>query len=233
MTEKIRIQKFLSQKGVFSRRETEKLIREKRLKINGKIVKLGDRVLNNDIISIDNQPINIKKTIKRKVIAFYKPKGVESTLKPMLDIKTLADFDFGARVFPIGRLDKDSHGLLLLTNDGDLSNHLAHPRYQKEKEYLVVVDKDITKSFISNLEKGVVIEESKTKECKVEYIEPRIFKIILTEGKNRQIRKMCLTQGYTVKDLLRIRFGPCNLGELGEGRFRVMTEKEIKSLTSN
>ncbi len=231
MNENIRIQKFLSQKGIFSRRETEKLIREKRVRVNGEIIKLGKKVSEKDIITVDGEPIEIKKNIKRRVIAFYKPKGVECTLKKMPDIKTLADFDFKARVFPIGRLDKDSHGLLLLTNDGDLANYLAHPRYQKEKEYLVVVDKDITKLFISNMEKGILIDKFKTKKCKVEYVEPKIFKIIMKEGRNRQIRKMSLSEGYKVKDLLRIRIGNSKLGELKRGNFRILSEKEIKSLT--
>ncbi len=232
MDENIRIQKFLSQKGIFSRRETEKFIREKRIKVNGEIIKLGKKVSEKDIISIDGETIEIKKRIKKIVIAFYKPRGIESTLKKLIDSKTLADFDFKVRVFPIGRLDKDSQGLLLLTNDGDLANKLAHPRYQKEKEYLVAVDKKITKAFLLKMEKGVFIDKYKTKNCELEQIESKIFKIIMKEGRNRQIRKMCKILGYEVKDLLRIRVGSCKLGELKKGKFRILSKKEIKSLTS-
>lgn len=232
MIEKIRVQKFLSQKGLFSRRETEALIREGRMLIDGEKAILGDRVTDESIIAIDGDPIEVKKKIKRIVIAFYKPKGVESTLKAIEGVKTLVDFDFKARVFPIGRLDKDSHGLLLLTNDGELSNKLAHPSYQKEKEYLVVVDRDVKKTFLTEISKGLLIDKYQTKPCFAELVEPTIIRMILTEGRNRQIRKMCLALGYKVRDLLRIRVGVCQLGELKEGRFRVLSEKEIKSLTS-
>lgn len=233
MSEKIRIQKYLSQKGIFSRRECESYIRAKRIAINGELATLGDRVNDTDVIWMDGEALAIKKTIERRVLAFYKPVGVESTLKAEYESETLADFDFKGRVFPIGRLDKNSHGLLLMTNDGDLSNRLAHPKYQKEKEYLVVVNKPITGVFLKQMSKGVALRKKKitTKPCVVEKIEDQIFKIVLTEGKNRQIRRMCEELGFEVKDLLRIRIGNCYLGEMKPGRYRVLGEKEIKSLT--
>ncbi len=233
MTEKTRIQKYLSQKGLFSRRECERYIRSKRIAINGELAVLGDRVNDEDVIWLDGEALEIKKSIKKRVLAFYKPIGVESTLKANYESKTLADFDFKGRVFPIGRLDKNSHGLLLLTNDGELSNRLMHPKYKKEKEYLVVVNKPITSIFLAQMSKGVFLRQKKftTSPCTIEKIEDHIFRIILTEGKNRQIRRMCEALGFKVKDLLRIRIGNCYLGELKVGKYRVLGEKEIKSLT--
>ncbi len=230
---KIRIQKFLSQKGLFSRRECESMIRSGRLTIDGSPVKLGDRVDDSSIIGLDGELLEVPTVTKQKVLAYYKPRGVESTLKKTEGVKTLADIDFGGRFFPIGRLDKDSQGLLLLTNDGDLANYLAHPRYQKSKEYLVVLNKDLTGLFLKKITEGVVIgrKKEKTMACETEKIESRIFKIILKEGRNRQIRKMCEALGYKVLDLLRIRVGSCLLGEMKVGRYRVLSENEIKSLT--
>ena len=231
MKEKIRLQKFLSQKGLFSRREVENMIRQKRLTINGKLATLGDRVIQGDQIFLDGVYLDIPKKIKRVVIAFFKPSGVECTWEKNSEEKTLADFDFRQLVFNIGRLDKDSHGLLLLTNDGELANQLMHPKYKKEKEYLVVTNKDFDESFIKKLSEGIEISPKKiTQKCFVEKVESKIFHIILKEGKNRQIRRMCEKLNYRVMDLLRIRMGKIYLGDLKEGKFRFLSEIEVKSL---
>lgn len=231
MEEKIRLQKFLSQKGLFSRREGEQMIRQKRLTINGKLATLGDRVNEEDQIFLDGVYLEFSKKIKRVVIAFFKPRGVECTWEKNPEQKTLADFDFRQRVFNVGRLDKDSHGILLLTNNGELANQLMHPKYRKEKEYLVVTSKDFEENFIKKMSQGIEIAPRKiTKPCFVEKVEPKIFRIVLKEGKNRQIRKMCEKLGYKVVDLLRIRMGKIYLGDLKEGRFRFLSEPEIKSL---
>ncbi len=224
MVEKIRIQKFLSQKGLFSRRQVEDFIRKKRLKVNGDLVSLGDRVDGTENIYLDGELLDITHEVQPIVLAFYKPLGMETTLKSIEGVMTLANVDFGVgRVFPIGRLDKDSQGLLLLTNDGDLANKLMHPRYQKEKEYLVSVHKKIDQKFCSKMEQGLDIEGKPTAPCKCSVVEASVFSIILKEGRNRQIRRMCGKLDYQVLDLLRVRFGDVELGALKPGEWKEVT----------
>lgn len=231
MIEKVRLQKFLSQQGFFSRREAEEMIRKKRLTINGQLATLGDKACMGDIICLDGNCLEFSKTIKKIVLAFYKPRGVESTWEKDSETRTLADYDFKQRVFNVGRLDKDSHGLLLLTNDGELANQLMHPKYKKEKEYLVVLNKEFDVNFLKKMSNGIVLSKHKTtKKCFVEKVEPKIFRIILTEGQNRQIRRMCESLDYKVLDLLRIRMGKVYLGDLKEGKYRYLSEIEIKGL---
>ena len=229
MSEKVRVQKFLSQKGLFSRRQVEDFIRSGRLEINYQKASLGDRVSEEDIILLDGEVLSIPENVEKVVIAFYKPKGVETTLKKLEGKKTLADFDFRAgRVFPIGRLDKDSQGLLLLTNDGDLANRMMHPRYGKTKEYLVALDKNVDQEFCSKIEKGILIGRKKTAPCRCEIVDSSIVRIVLKEGRNRQIRRMCEVLGYEVVDLLRIRFGGVELGNLKPGKFRKISRKFLE-----
>ncbi len=226
----IRLQKHLSEQGICSRREAEQMIQNKRIKINGKIALLGDKISPNDIVEIDNEVQKTKK-VKTLIIAFNKPKKVESTLKEIKNCKTLANFNFGqTRVFPIGRLDKDSRGLLLLTNDGELSNRLMHPRYKQEKEYLITVDRKIDHSDLKRFENGIDIDGKITHKCKTEQIENKTFRVTLTEGRNRQIRKMCSNLQYKVIDLIRIRQGNIHLGELKAGKHRIINEKELQKL---
>lgn len=227
---KKRIQKFLSEQGICSRREAEELIKKGEIFVNDKKATLGDKVDGTESIKVGTQTITTK-TPKRVVLAFNKPQGVESTLKNEHGGKTLADFDFHQRVFPIGRLDKDSRGLLLLTNDGELGNKLAHPRYQHKKEYLVSIDKKLTLGIIKKLSSGnITIDEKNILPCKVEQVTEQVFSIILKEGKNRQIRKMCEACDLQVKDLLRIRVGRINLDEIKPGKFRFLSEEEIAKL---
>lgn len=233
--EKIRLQKFLSQQGICSRRQAETYIRERRVMVNDSIATLGDRVGESDEISLDGKVLTVKKDIKRVVVLFFKPKGVETTMGSVPGTKTIVDFDFGVgRVFPIGRLDKDSQGLLLLTNDGDLANKLAHPRYQKEKEYLVsVVSKEKVESIevkAQKLSRGIKIDGRETQSCKVNVVQDDVLQFILKEGRNRQIRKMCEAVGLDVVDLLRVRVGKIKLGEMKPGKFRILSETEIGSL---
>jgi 23S rRNA pseudouridine2604 synthase len=217
MTESIRVQKYLSQKGICSRRQAEKYVREGRLTVEDKKLTLGDRVEPGCFILLDGKPLDIPEEVEPVLLAFYKPRGVESTLKAMDNTKTLANFDFGGRVFPVGRLDKDSHGLLLLTNDGDLANKLMHPRYEKEKEYLVQLHKKIEASDIHALEQGMMLDDKKTAPCKVTLIDELTIAMTLKEGRNRQIRRMCVALGYEVTDLLRIRVGKVHLKDLKPG----------------
>ncbi|MDH3325054.1 MAG: rRNA pseudouridine synthase [Candidatus Peregrinibacteria bacterium] len=242
--EKKRLQKLLSEIGYCSRRNAEELIRARKIKINGKIATLGDKVTGEEIIEANGQILTQKRQ-KKVVIAFNKPVNVESTFAPTEGKKTLLDFDFGRRVFNVGRLDRDSHGLLLLTNDGELCNELAHPRFGHEKEYLVSVDKKLTPSLLKKLSDGSIEILAKSfknrsdktfrvKECLVEKVsdkgEGNIFRIVLTEGRNRQIRKMCESLDLKVLDLLRIRFANIHLGELPAGKHRVLSEVEVRKL---
>ena len=193
---------------------------------------LGDRVTEKDEIFLDNKKLEIKKNIEKIVLAYNKPKNLETTLAQVEGGKSLADINFGVgKIFPIGRLDKDSHGLLLLTNDGELGNKLMHPRYQKEKIYEVTLNKKFDQNFIKIMESGVNILGKKTSPCRLEKISTTSFKITLTEGRNRQIRRMCGVLGYKVEDLKRIKFGNIKLGNLEYGKFRKLSLKEIKKLS--
>lgn len=233
MVEKIRLQKFLSSQGYCSRREAENLIRNGRIVVNDKVSILGDHIDGSEVILIDGEKLKIKKNIAPAVYAFHKPEGVESTLRKDPHIVTLASFDFPGRVFNIGRLDMGSTGLLLMTNDGDLANLLMHPRYEKEKEYLVSLNKEFSNDFLQKMSEGVKIAPKKiTKPCRVEKIEgqSRVFRIILKEGKNRQIRRMCEVLGFKVIELHRIRIGNIFLGKLKPGKFRKLSDEDIKQL---
>jgi len=228
MTELIRVQKYLSQKGICSRRQAEAHIRAGRLSVEGKKLTLGDRVEPGALIMLDGKPIDIPEEVEPVLLAFYKPRGVESTLKAIEGSKTLADFDFGGRVFPVGRLDKDSHGLLLLTNDGELANKLMHPRYEKEKEYLVQTHKKMDPKDVMTLEAGMMLDEKKTAPCKVSILNDDTIAMVLKEGRNRQIRRMCVALGYEVTDLLRIRVGKVYLKDLKPGDVRPLSFNMVK-----
>ncbi len=226
----IRLQKLLASHGLSSRREAEDLIRKKKITINGQLATLGDRASHEDTIKINGKLITFKKP-KKLILAYHKPEGIECTLAKIKDQKTLADVDFGeVRVFPIGRLDTASRGLLLLTNDGDLANKLMHPRYKHKKEYLVTVNKEIDPKALKKMESGIQINGKTTKKCETELLKPKSFRIVLTEGRNRQIRKMCEFFGWQVRDLIRIRVEKIKLGELPAGKWRVLSQTEMKSL---
>ncbi len=228
--EETRIQKYLSQHGVCSRREAEDLIKKGGIKVNGEVITLGRKITVSDKIEINGKSLQVKKP-KKIIIAFHKPKKVECTLKKMPSMRTLADYIFsGGRVFPIGRLDTDSRGLLLLTNDGDLANQLMHPRYRQEKEYLVTVGQKLTVGVLKILGSGIEIEGKKTQKCEVEQIVSSVFRIVLKEGRSRQIRKMCAKCGMKVLDLIRIRIKNIHLGELPEGKYRILSEEEVRGL---
>jgi pseudouridine synthase len=226
-----RLQKFLSEIGYCSRRQAETLIRKGQITINGQTATLGDRVTQEDTVVVQGKKITPPKKENKIIIAYHKPTGVECTLKKIPGETTLADIDFKkGRVFPIGRLDKNSRGLLLLTNDGDLGNKLAHPRYQHEKEYLVTIQQPVEGSTLQKLEKGITLAGRKTKKCTALKIDTHRFSIIIEEGRNRQIRRMCQAVDWKVLDLFRIRIGRTKLNELKEGRWRIFSEKEMQNL---
>jgi 23S rRNA pseudouridine2604 synthase len=223
-----RINKFLSESGFCSRREADKLIEAKRITINGKIAEMGTKITDADEIRVDGKLIKEKRN-KPIYLAFYKPVGIECTTN--LNVKNnIVDYiNYPERIFPIGRLDKASEGLIFMTNDGDIVNKILRARNNHEKEYIVTVDRPITDRFIQRMGNGVPILDTITRKCKVEQISKYIFRIVLTQGLNRQIRRMCEYLGYEVTALKRTRIINITL-DIPVGRYRVLTDAEIKEL---
>ncbi|MFY7742919.1 MAG: 23S rRNA pseudouridine(2604) synthase RluF [Flavobacterium sp.] len=223
-----RINKFLSESGFCSRREADKLIEAKRITINGKIAEMGTKITDADEIRVDGKLIKEKRN-KPIYLAFHKPVGIECTTN--LNVKNnIVDYiNYPERIFPIGRLDKASEGLIFMTNDGDIVNKILRARNNHEKEYIVTVDRPITDRFIQRMGNGVPILDTITRKCKVEQISKYIFRIVLTQGLNRQIRRMCEYLGYEVTALKRTRIINITL-DIPVGRYRVLTDAEIKVL---
>ncbi|MEC9064982.1 MAG: pseudouridine synthase [Bacteroidota bacterium] len=227
MEEKTRINKYLSEVGFCSRREADKIISQGRVYINREIAVLGSKVSKDDQVKVDGEEIN---KIEEKIyIAFNKPVGIECTGNQKVKNNIIDYINFNKRLFTIGRLDKDSEGLILLTNNGDIVNNVLRAENKKEKEYLVTVNKKIDKDFIQKMRGGVRIMGKLTKKCYVEKTYENQFKIILTQGLNRQIRRMCNTLGYRVTKLKRIRVMDIQL-DTKVGEYRFLDENEIKQL---
>ncbi|SCY90682.1 23S rRNA pseudouridine(2604) synthase RluF [Alkaliphilus peptidifermentans] len=221
----MRINKYISETGICSRREADKLIQDKRVKINDVISEIGSIVKSGDIVMIDNKPIGVKK--KPVYIALNKPVGITSTTEKHIKGNIVDFVNHPDRIFPIGRLDKDSEGLILLTNDGDIVNKILRAENNHEKEYIVTVNKGISTSFMEGMAGGVRILGKRTKPCILVPISDRVFKIILTQGLNRQIRRMCQVFGYRVVKLKRIRIMNIKLDGLKTGQWRNLTDKEL------
>lgn len=223
-----RLNKFIGETGYCSRREADKLIDEGRVTINDVVPEMGTKVTPNDIIRIDGKLI-VEKNEKSVYLAFNKPVGIECTTN--LDVRNnIVDYiNYPKRIFPIGRLDKASEGLIFMTNDGDIVNKILRARNNHEKEYTVTVNKPITDRFIERMGNGVPILDTVTRKCKVEQISKYTFKIILTQGLNRQIRRMCEYLGSEVTALKRIRIINISL-DIPVGRYRDLTDVEIKEL---
>ncbi len=223
-----RINKFISETGVCSRREADKLIDQGKVTINGIIAEIGSKVESGDIVKIDGKPVKEKEN--PVYIALNKPVGIVSTTDPK-EKDNIVDFiNHPKRIFPIGRLDKDSEGLILLTSDGDIVNKILRAGNNHEKEYIVTVNKAVSDEFISAMSKGVRILGTVTKKCKVFRVSKNSFKIILTEGMNRQIRRMCEVFGYSVINLKRIRIMNIHLDNLNTGKWRYLTNTELEAL---
>jgi len=221
---KIRINKYLSEIGYCSRRAADDLITKKKIKINGVIAKLGDKVNEKDEIYINNKLI-VKKQHKKVYIALNKPKGVVCTTNQRVEKNNIIDFiNYPLRIFPIGRLDKNSEGIIFLTNDGSVVNNILKGQ---EKEYIVNVHKPITSNFIKKMSEGVPIHDTITKKCEVKQTHKKTFKIVLTQGLNRQIRLMCEALGYKVLHLKRIRIMNIKL-DVATGKWRYLTKKEVE-----
>jgi len=230
----VRINKFLSEKGPYSRRGVDKLIEEKRITVNDKVVKLGTKVSLNDKIKIDGELVfKPKKKRKNIYLLFNKPIGIECTTNQDVNNNIIDFIGYPSRLFPVGRLDKDSEGLIFLTNDGDIVNKVLRSERNNEKEYIVKVNKKITKEFVNKMSKGVKIKNIQTKPCTIKKINNYTFQIILTQGLNRQIRKMCALFEYKVKSLVRTRIMDIKLGNLKVGKYRKFTFEEIRKLDTN
>tara|TARA_A100001234_G_scaffold110820_1_gene97442 strand:+ start:2783 stop:3466 length:684 start_codon:yes stop_codon:yes gene_type:complete len=227
----MRINKYLSQIGICSRREADKLVDSGRIKVNNEIAILGTKIKEGDKITIDNKLIKPKKK-KTIFIAFNKPKGIVCTTNRLIEKNNIIDYiNFPERIFPVGRLDKLSEGLIFLTNDGSLVNKVLRSRNNKEKEYLVEVNKNITTDFIRQMSNGIPILNTVTKNCKLIKVSTTTFKIILTQGLNRQIRRMCEFLGFKVVSLKRIRIMDINL-DVETGKWRHLSSRELDSLNN-
>ena len=225
---KISINKFISETGFCSRREADKLILSGRVTIDGSAAKSGNRVTREQVVTIDGDLLKIKE--KAVYIAFNKPYGISSTTDLKDKSNIIKFIAHPTRIFPIGRLDKDSEGLILLTNDGDIVNKVLRAGNNHEKEYIVTVDKPITQDFVKKMSGGITILGKITKTCFVKQEQRNIFRIILVQGLNRQIRRMCLVLGYQVKRLVRIRIMNITLKDISPGHWRDLSTEEILKL---
>ncbi|MEL0073545.1 MAG: 23S rRNA pseudouridine(2604) synthase RluF [Flavobacteriaceae bacterium] len=225
----VRLNKYLSEIGHCSRRAADKLIDAGRIEVNGKKVEMGQKVVPTDRIEIDG--VLVENLQERTIyLAFNKPVGIVCTTDTRVEKDNIIDYiNYPSRIFPIGRLDKPSEGLILLTNDGDIVNKILRARNNHEKEYLVTVNKPVTKEFIEKMAQGVPILNTVTRKCEVEQIHKKQFRIVLTQGLNRQIRRMCEYLDYKVVKLKRIRIMNIKL-DLGVGKYRELTKKEFNEL---
>lgn len=225
----VRINKYLSQAGFCSRREADKLLDQGRVTINGNYIEMGTKVNPGDQVFVDGNLV-VNETEEKVYLAVNKPKGVVCTTNSKVEKNNIVDFvDYPTRIFPIGRLDKMSEGLILMTNDGEIVNQILRARHYHDKEYLVTVDKTITDEFISKMRNGVPVLDTITRKCEVEKLGDRSFKIILTQGLNRQIRRMCEALDYRVRTLKRTRIKKITL-DINKGKYRHLTKEEVENL---
>ncbi len=230
MAEAIRINKYLSEAGVCSRREADRQIEKGAVTINGRTAVMGDKVAPGDLVVYGGK--RVSQEDEAILLAVNKPPGIVCTSEKR-EADNIVDFlDYPKRVYPIGRLDKTSHGLILMTNQGELANQIMRSRNYHEKEYIVKVNKDISENFLMNISSGVYLEEldATTRPCTVERVGRRAFRIILTQGLNRQIRRMCEQFQYRVMDLKRVRILNIRLGDLKEGTYRKVEGQELEEL---
>ncbi len=224
----VRINKFLSERGVCSRREADDRIGAGRVTVNGVVATLGTRVSPLDEVRLDGELLGAP--TREEYIVLHKPVGVECTTDRRVAHNVIDFVAHPERVFPVGRLDKDSEGLLLLTNDGDIVNQLLRVEHHHEKEYRVTVDRPITDEFLASMAEGVQILETMTQPCRTYRVSKNEFRIVLTQGLNRQIRRMCDVFGYTVRKLVRVRFINIWLDGIEPGRWRNLTTSELAGL---
>jgi len=228
----VRINKFLSEAGVCSRREADRKIENGEITINDRVATMGDRVDENDVVYVNGRPV--QKEEEMILLVLNKPAGIVCTAEKREKNNVIDFMKYPKRIYPIGRLDKDSEGLLLMTNNGQLVNKIMRAGNHHEKEYIVTVNKPVTDSFVRGLAGGVPLVElnTTTRKCKVEKIGNRKIRIILTQGLNRQIRRMCEYFGYRVEKLERVRIMNITLGDLKTGQYREVTAEEYEKLMS-
>jgi 23S rRNA pseudouridine2604 synthase len=224
----MRLNKYLAETGACSRREADQWIEAGRVTVNGARAVLGTQVAESDEVRVDGQPLRSKP--RRVYLALNKPVGIECTTDRDVPGNIVDFVDYPERIFPIGRLDKDSEGLILLTNDGDIVNTVLRAEHEHEKEYVVSVDRPLTGAFLAGMAAGVPILDTVTNPCRITQVGRNTFRIVLTQGLNRQIRRMCEHFGYTVRSLRRVRIMHVHLGELPVGRWRPLTSAELGGL---
>ena len=226
----MRLNKYMSDAGICSRREADRLVQEGKILVDGKTAVLGMQIEEGQEILLNGKAVQREE--KKVLLLFHKPRGIECTADPRIKNNVISYIDYPIRIYYIGRLDKDSEGLLLLTNQGELVNKMMRAGNCHEKEYLVTVDKPVTEDFIKKMSNGVPVLGTVTRKCRVEKTGEKTFRIILTQGLNRQIRRMCEYLGYRVKRLKRIRVMNLELGDLPVGQYREAEEKELEDLKS-
>ena len=233
MSESVRINKYLSEAGVCSRREADRQIERGAITINGKTAVMGDKVSPGDVVMYGKKKVSIEE--EAVLLAVNKPAGIVCTSEKREKDNIVDYVNYPKRIYPIGRLDKNSHGLILMTNQGEIANQIMRSRNLHEKEYIVKVNREVTEEFLSNLSKGVYLKEleTETRPCQVEKVGKRTFRIILTQGLNRQIRRMCEAFQYRVVDLKRVRILNIRLGDLKEGTYRKITGQEGQTCYRN
>jgi 23S rRNA pseudouridine2604 synthase len=224
----LRINKFLSESGVCSRRQADQWVEAGRVAVNGVTAVLGTKVNPDDTVTLDGRALDFKP--ERVYLALNKPIGIECTTDRDVPDNIVDFVGHRERVFPIGRLDKDSEGLILLTNDGDIVNRVLRAEHEHEKEYIVSVDRPLTPEFLAGMARGVPILDTITNPCRVTQAGRNTFRIVLTQGLNRQIRRMCEYYDYTVRRLQRVRIMHIQLGNLPVGTWRNLTAEEVKPL---
>jgi 23S rRNA pseudouridine2604 synthase len=224
----MRLNKYLAETGACSRREADQWIEAGRVTVNGARAVLGTQVAEGDDVCVDGQPLRGKP--RRVYLALNKPVGIECTTDRDVPGNIVDFVGYPERIFPIGRLDKDSEGLILLTNDGDIVNTVLRAEHEHEKEYVVSVDRPLTGAFLAGMAAGVPILDTVTNPCRITQLGRNTFRIVLTQGLNRQIRRMCEHFGYTVRSLRRVRIMHVHLGDLPVGRWRPLTAAELGGL---
>ena len=224
----MRLNKYISETGICSRREADAWIAGGRVTINGKRAELGTQVNEGDEVRVDERVVGAKK--RHIYICLNKPVGITCTTERHIEGNIIDFIGHAERIFPIGRLDKDSEGLILLTNHGDIVNVILRSENNHEKEYIVTVDKPVTETFLAGMARGVNILGDRTKPCRVSRVDNCVFRIILTQGLNRQIRRMCEVFGYQVRRLQRIRIMNIKLGNLKVGQWRDLSDAELRGL---
>ena len=226
--DEMRINKFLSECGFCSRREADRLLEAGKVTVDGKVASLGSKLVPGQEVKVDG--VLVTKKDRPVILALNKPKGIVCTTAKKEKNNVVDFIDYKSRIYPVGRLDKASEGLLLMTNMGDMVNKIMRARNYHEKEYLVSVDKDITDDFLKRMSEGVPVLDTITRPCEIEKIGRRKFRIILTQGLNRQIRRMCENLGYRVVYLKRTRIMNIKLGDLKVGEYRELTKNEIDEI---